>query len=147
MSKILILHGPNLNMLGKREPQHYGSASLESINSALQAIADASGVELDIMQSNAEHELVDKIQHAGGVDFILINPAAFTHTSVAIRDALAAVAVPFIEIHLSNVHSREPFRKKSFFSDIAEGVISGLGPIGYSLALRAAIDITLTSKG
>ena len=134
-------------MLGKREPEYYGSVSLDSINSDLQTLADKNNVELDIMQSNAEHELVDRIQHAGGMDFIIINPAAFTHTSVAIRDALASVAVPFIEIHLSNVHSRESFRHKSFFSDLAKGVISGLGPIGYSLALRAAIEITLTSKG
>jgi 3-dehydroquinate dehydratase-2 len=147
MPKILILHGPNLNMLGKREPEHYGSATLDSINKDLQSLADQSGVELDIMQSNAEHELVDRIQHAGDVNFIIINPAAFTHTSVAIRDALASVAIPFIEIHLSNVHARESFRRKSLVSDLAEGVISGLGPIGYSLALRAAIDITLTSKG
>jgi 3-dehydroquinate dehydratase-2 len=134
-------------MLGKREPEYYGSVSLDSINSDLQTLADKNNVELDIMQSNAEHELVDRIQHAGVMDFIIINPAAFTHTSVAIRDALASVAVPFIEIHLSNVHSRESFRHKSFFSDLAKGVISGLGPIGYSLALRAAIEITLTSKG
>lgn len=134
-------------MLGKREPEHYGSATLDSINKDLQSLADQSGVELDIMQTNAEHELVDRIQHAGDVNFIIINPAAFTHTSVAIRDALASVAIPFIEIHLSNVHAREPFRRKSLVSDLAEGVISGLGPIGYSLALRAAIDITLTSKG
>ena len=147
MAKILILHGPNLNMLGKREPQHYGSETLDSINAGLQALADENSVELEIMQSNAEVELVNKIQHVDRIDFIIINPAAFTHTSVAIRDALAAVAVPFIEIHLSNLHSRESFRQKSFFSDLAEGVISGLGPIGYLLALRAAIEITLTSKG
>ena len=147
MPKILIIHGPNLNMLGKREPEHYGSVSLDRINASLRALADENGVELDILQSNAEHELVDKIQQADGIDFIIINPAAFTHTSVAIRDALAAVAVPFIEIHLSNVHARESFRQKSFFSDLAEGVISGLGPIGYTLALQAAIEITLTSKG
>jgi len=147
MPKILILHGPNLNLLGTREPEYYGSATLDSINSDLQALADENGVELDIMQSNAEHDLVDKIQGAAGSDFIIINPAAFTHTSVAIRDALASVAIPFIEIHLSNVHARESFRQKSYLSDIAVGVISGLGPIGYSLALRAAIDITLTSKG
>jgi len=134
-------------MLGGREPEHYGSATLASINSDCQAIADENGVELELMQSNAEHELVDRIQHAVEIDFIIINPAAFTHTSVAIRDALAAVAVPFIEIHLSNVHAREPFRNKSLFSDLAKGVISGLGPTGYTLALRAAIDITLTSKG
>jgi 3-dehydroquinate dehydratase-2 len=147
MPKILILHGPNLNLLGTREPEYYGSATLDSINSDLQALADENGVELDIMQSNAEHDLVDRIQGAAGSDFIIINPAAFTHTSVAIRDALASVAIPFIEIHLSNVHARESFRQKSYLSDIAVGVISGLGPIGYSLALRAAIDITLTSKG
>ena len=147
MAKILILHGPNLNMLGKREPQHYGSQTLDSINAGLQALADENSVELEIMQSNAEVELVNKIQHVDGIDFIIRNPAAFTHTSVAIRDALAAVAVPFIEIHLSNVHCRESFRQKSFFSDLAEGVISGLGTIGYLLALRAAIEITLTSKG
>ncbi len=147
MPKILILHGPNLNLLGTREPEYYGSATLDSINSDLQTLADENGVELDIMQSNAEHDLVDRIQVAAGNDFIIINPAAFTHTSVAIRDALASIAVPFIEIHLSNVHAREPFRQKSYLSDIAVGVISGLGPIGYSLALRAAIDITLTSKG
>ncbi len=134
-------------MLGGREPEHYGSATLASINSDCQAIADENGVELEFMQSNAEHELVDRIQRAVESDFIIINPAAFTHTSIAIRDALAAVAVPFIEIHLSNVHAREPFRQKSLLSDLARGVISGLGPIGYALALRAAIDITLTSKG
>ena len=147
MPKILILHGPNLNMLGKREPEHYGSATLDSINKDLQSLADQSGVELDIMQSNAEHELVDRIQHAGDVNFIIINPAAFTHTSVAIRDALASVAIPFIEIHRSIVHARESFRRKSLLTDLAEVVISGLVPIGYTLALRAAIDITLTSKG
>jgi 3-dehydroquinate dehydratase-2 len=146
MPKILIIHGPNLNLLGMREPEHYGLATLDSINSGLQALADENGVELDILQSNAEHELVDKIQGAAGSDFIVINPAAFTHTSVAIRDALASIAVPFIEIHLSNVHARESFRQKSFISDIAVGVITGLGPIGYSLALKAAIDITQTSR-
>ncbi len=134
-------------MLGTREPEHYGSATLASINSDCQLLADENGIELEFMQSNAEHQLVDRIQQADGIDFIIINPAAFTHTSVAIRDALAAVAVPFIEIHLSNVHAREPFRRKSLFSDLAKGVISGLGPIGYTLALRAAIDNTLTSRG
>ncbi len=147
MPKILVLHGPNLNMLGKREPEHYGTATLDSINKDLQTLADERGAELDIMQTNAEHELVDRIQHAGDVNFIIINPAAFTHTSVAIRDALASVAIPFIEIHLSNVHAREQFRRKSLLSDLATGVISGLGPIGYTLALQAAIDLTLTSKG
>jgi 3-dehydroquinate dehydratase-2 len=147
MPKILILHGPNLNLLGEREPEHYGSVTLASINSDCQALADENGIELEFMQSNAEHELVDKIQQSTDADFIIINPAAFTHTSVAIRDALAAVAVPFIEIHLSNVHAREAFRHKSHLSDIAKGVITGLGPIGYLLALRAAINFTLTSKG
>ena len=147
MPKILVLHGPNLNMLGKREPEYYGTATLDSINKDLQTLADERGAELDIMQTNAEHELVDRIQHAGDVNFIIINPAAFTHTSVAIRDALASVAIPFIEIHLSNVHAREQFRRKSLLSDLATGVISGLGPIGYTLALQAAIDLTLTSKG
>ncbi len=134
-------------MLGKREPEYYGTATLDSINKDLQTLADERGAELDIMQTNAEHELVDRIQHAGDVNFIIINPAAFTHTSVAIRDALASVAIPFIEIHLSNVHAREQFRRKSLLSDLATGVISGLGPIGYTLALQAAIDLTLTSKG
>ncbi len=147
MPKILILHGPNLNLLGSREPEHYGSATLESINADCQALADEQGVELDFMQSNAEHELVERIQQADGIDFIIINSAAFTHTSVAIRDALAAVAVPFIEIHLSNVYKREAFRHKSLLSDIATGVIVGLGPVGYSLALRAAIDNILKSRG
>ena len=147
MPKILIIHGPNLNLLGKREPEHYGHATLDSINSDCQALADENSVDLDIVQSNAEHELVDKIQGAAGVDVIIINPAAFTHTSVAIRDALASIAVPFIEIHLSNVHARESFRQKSYLSDIAVGVITGLGPIGYMLALKAAIDLTRTSKG
>lgn len=142
MPKILILHGPNLNMLGRREPEHYGSATLEDINAGLMAIAGSSGVEIEIMQSNAEHELVDRIQQASDADMIVINPAAFTHTSVAIRDALASIAVPFIEIHLSNVHAREDFRKKSLLSDLAVGVIAGLGPLGYSLALQAAIDRT-----
>jgi len=147
MPKILIIHGPNLNLLGKREPEHYGHATLDSINSDCQALADENSVDLDIVQSNAEHELVDKIQAAAGIDVIIINPAAFTHTSVAIRDALASIAVPFIEIHLSNVHARESFRQKSYLSDIAVGVITGLGPIGYTLALKAAIDLTQTSKG
>lgn len=147
MPKILIIHGPNLNLLGKREPEHYGLATLDSINSDLHILADENSIELDIVQSNAEHELVDKIQGAAGSDFIIINPAAFTHTSVAIRDALASIAMPFIEIHLSNVHARESFRQKSYLSDIAVGVITGLGPIGYSLALKAAIDLTQTSKG
>ena len=147
MSKILLLHGPNLNMLGNREPEHHGSVTLDSINSELQELANAGGTELEVLQSNAEHELVDRIQNAGDMDVIIINPAAFTHTSVAIRDALAAVSIPFIEIHLSNVYAREPFRQKSYLSDLASGVISGLGPIGYSLAMQAALDLIKTSKG
>lgn len=127
-------------MLGEREPEHYGSATLASINDDCQAFADEHDVELEILQSNAEHELVDRIQNTGDIDCIIINPAAFTHTSVAIRDALAAVGVPFIEIHLSNVHAREDFRQKSLLSDLAIGVITGLGSIGYTLALRAALN-------
>lgn len=143
MTRILVLHGPNLNMLGTREPQHYGATSLDDINAALQASAAEQGADIEVRQSNAEHELVEAIQQARGqVDVIIINPAAFTHTSVAIRDALAAVGIPFIEVHLSNVHAREPFRQHSYLSEIAAGVISGLGPIGYRLALAAAIDMT-----
>lgn len=142
MATILVIHGPNLNLLGSREPEHYGSTTLLQINDQLAAQASQSGHSLRSVQSNAEHDLVDAIQQAGkdGVDFILINPAAFTHTSVALRDALAAVKIPFIEVHLSNVHAREKFRKHSYFSDLAVGVISGLGPIGYELALQAALS-------
>ncbi len=141
MAKLLILNGPNLNLLGEREPGHYGSDTLATINQRLEKIAQRAGGQLFCFQSNAEHELVDRIHAAKKEDvaFIIINPAAFTHTSVAIRDALCATRIPFIEIHLSNVHAREAFRHHSFFSDIAEGVISGLGPIGYELALQAAI--------
>ena len=139
MAKFLVLHGPNLNLLGQREPEIYGATTLDDINIRLAELAQADGHELDSMQSNAEHELVSAIQAARQqYDFILINPAAFTHTSVAIRDALAAVAIPFIEIHLSNVHRREAFRQQSFFSDLAVGVICGLGAQGYELALQAA---------
>ena len=139
MAKFLVLHGPNLNLLGQREPEIYGATTLDDINTRLAELAQADGHELDSMQSNAEHELVSAIQAARQqYDFILINPAAFTHTSVAIRDALAAVAIPFIEIHLSNVHRREAFRQQSFFSDLAVGVICGLGAQGYELALQAA---------
>ena len=147
MSKILILHGPNLNLLGTREPEHYGSTTLDKINAELHELASENDVQLDILQSNAEHMLVDRIQQAKDADVIIINPAAFTHTSVAIRDALASVSVPFIEIHLSNVHARESFRQTSYLSDIASGVISGFGPIGYSLALLAAIDLIKNTKG
>ncbi len=142
MAKILVIHGPNLNLLGSREPEHYGSATLVQIDDQLAEIASQSGHSLHSVQSNAEHELVDSVQQAShdGTDFIIINPAAFTHTSVALRDAIAAVSIPFIEVHLSNVHAREEFRQQSYFSDLAVGVISGLGPIGYQLALRAALE-------
>ncbi len=141
MANILVLNGPNLNLLGVREPSHYGNDDLKSINARLLEQAEAAGHKLDTFQSNAEHELVDRIHLAReqAVTWIIINPAAFTHTSVAIRDALAGVAIPFIEIHLSNVHAREEFRQHSFFSDIASGVISGLGAQGYELALAAVI--------
>jgi 3-dehydroquinate dehydratase-2 len=141
MSKILVINGPNLNLLGTREPDIYGATDLDAINQRLQASAQQAGHQLETFQSNAEHALVERIQQASrdGVDFIIINPAAYTHTSVAMRDALAAVAIPFIEVHLSNVHAREDFRQKSFFSDLALGVISGLGAQGYELALQAAI--------
>ena len=140
MAHILVIHGPNLNLLGPREPEHYGSTTLEDINLHLAKLAGNDGHQISSFQSNAEHELVTRIQEAQTekVDFILINPAAYTHTSVAIRDALAAVAIPFIEIHLSNVHARENFRQHSYFSDLAVGVISGLGAQGYELALQAA---------
>jgi 3-dehydroquinate dehydratase II len=139
---ILVLHGPNLNLLGVREPEHYGSATLAGINQQLTARAHSAGVALEAFQSNSEAELVTKVQSLVGnkVDFVIINPAAFTHTSVALRDALAAVKVPFIEVHLSNVHAREAFRHHSYFSDIAVGVICGLGAQGYSLALDYALN-------
>jgi 3-dehydroquinate dehydratase-2 len=142
MAKILCLNGPNLNRLGTREPDTYGRETLASIGDMLTAEATAAGHQLEMLQSNAEHELVDAVHRAGddGVAFILLNPAAFTHTSIALRDALLSVRVPFIEIHLSNVHAREPFRAHSYFSDIAVGVIGGLGAQGYSLALTAALS-------
>ena len=142
MAKILVIHGPNLNLLGTREPDHYGSTTLSQIDDQLAELASQSGHSLSAVQSNAEHELVDAVQKANGdnTDFIIINPAAFTHTSVALRDAMAAVAIPFIEVHLSNVHARETFRQHSYFSDLAIGVISGLGAMGYQLALNAIID-------
>lgn len=141
MSTILVIHGPNLNLLGSREPEHYGKESLEDINRNLERLAGSAGHRLVCVQSNAEHELVDRIQAAAGKeDFIVINPAAYTHTSIALRDALAAVGIPFIEVHLSNVHSREPFRRHSYLSDLAVGVISGLGAKGYELAMQAAFD-------
>lgn len=139
MAKILLLNGPNLNLLGLREPDHYGQETLETIETRLIALAQSEGHTLETLQSNAEHLLIERIHQARveGVDGIIINPAAFTHTSIAIRDALKGVDIPFIEIHLSNVHNREPFRKHSYFSDIACGVISGLGAHGYELALAA----------
>ncbi len=148
MSKILIMHGPNLNLLGTREPAHYGLTTLAEIDARLAALAQASGVELESFQSNTEGALIDRVHQAAqaGVEFIIINPAAYTHTSVALRDALAAVAIPFIEVHLSNVHAREPFRSESFFSDLAVGVISGLGADGYEFALSASIRRIKTQK-
>ena len=142
MAKILVLHGPNLNLLGEREPGIYGRTTLAEIDARLAARAQAAGHALESLQSNAEHELVDRVQaaRADGTAFLLVNPAAFTHTSVALRDALAAVALPFIEVHLSNIHKREPFRHHSYFSDLAEGVICGLGPAGYRLAVLHALD-------
>ena len=142
MATILVLNGPNLNLLGVREPGHYGHVTLAGIEERLRGLASDLGLSLGFRQSNAEHELIDAIHQAPaqGVTFILFNPAAFTHTSIALRDALAAVAIPFIEVHLSNVHAREPFRRHSYFSDLAVGVISGLGATGYELALRAAAE-------
>lgn len=140
MPKILVLHGPNLNLLGTREPAHYGSDTLADIDARLHAKARALGVTCETFQSNAEPELIAQIHDAPKkqIGFIVINPAAFTHTSVALRDALAAVAIPFIEVHLSNVHAREAFRQHSYFSDLAVGVVSGLGAVGYEFALEAA---------
>lgn len=142
MATVLVLNGPNLNLLGSREPGHYGHATLASIEQRLAERIAASPHRLDFMQSNAEHVLIERIHAAAGdgTGFIILNPAAFTHTSVALRDALLAVAIPFIEVHLSNVHAREPFRAHSYFSDVAVGVISGLGALGYELALSAALE-------
>lgn len=138
--KVLLLNGPNLNMLGQREPDKYGHQTLDDIVTGLSEMAQIQGVELSHFQSNAEYALIDRIHAAmGEVDFIIINPAAFTHTSVAIRDALLSVSIPFIEVHLSNVHARESFRHHSYFSDVAAGVIVGLGAYGYELALQAAV--------
>ncbi|QXO17203.1 MULTISPECIES: type II 3-dehydroquinate dehydratase [Vibrio] len=138
--RILVLNGPNLNLLGLREPAHYGSNTLEQIVAKLQQQAESADVELEHLQSNREYELIEAIHQAyGKVDFIIINPAAFTHSSVALRDALLGVAIPFIEVHLSNVHAREPFRHHSYLSDKAQGVICGLGAQGYEFALSAAI--------
>ena len=144
MTHIRVLHGPNLNLLGTREPEIYGSDTLSDINQRLTRQAKMANVEISMLQSNAEHDLVDSIQSslADKVDFIIINPGAFTHTSIAIRDAFASVELPFIEIHLSNVHARETFRQHSYLSDIAQGVITGLGPQGYELAMQAALKQT-----
>ena len=145
---VLVLHGPNLNLLGLREPEHYGNATLASINDNLQTQAKQANIALETYQSNAEAEIVAKIQSLATassaspkVDFIIINPAAFTHTSISIRDAISAVKIPFIEVHLSNVFARESFRHHSYFSDIAVGVISGLGAEGYNAALRYAVNL------
>ncbi|MDR6176827.1 MULTISPECIES: type II 3-dehydroquinate dehydratase [unclassified Pseudomonas] len=148
MAHLLVLHGPNLNLLGTREPGVYGATTLAQINADLEARATAAGHRLQSLQSNAEHLLIERIHTARdeGVDFILINPAAFTHTSVALRDALLAVSIPFIEVHLSNVHKREAFRHHSYFSDVAVGVICGLGASGYRLALEAACE-QLAARG
>ncbi len=141
MRQILLINGPNLNLLGSREPGIYGQATLAEIEQRLADLARAQGADLTAFQSNAEHELVERVQALAQdpVDCVILNPGAFTHTSVALRDALLAVAVPFIEVHLSNVHAREAFRRHSFFSDIAAGCITGLGPVGYELALTAAL--------
>ena len=140
--QILVLHGPNLNLLGTREPQVYGDTTLDQINTGLTERAKLQGAALSAFQSNHEGALIDRVHAArtDGTQFIIINPGAYTHTSVALRDALAGVAIPFIEVHLSNVHKREPFRHHSYFSDIAEGVIVGLGAAGYRLALDAALE-------
>lgn len=142
MKSILVLHGPNLNLLGSREPDVYGCVTLDEINARLMTLASANGANLFCYQSNSEAALVEWVQQAraDGTQFIVINPAAFTHTSVALRDALAAVAIPFIEVHLSNVFAREAFRKESFFSDLAIGVISGLGAAGYESAVQYALN-------
>lgn len=142
MASILVLHGPNLNLLGTREPEIYGATTLSDINNQLSELSRAQGHHLQTLQSNAEYELIDRVHEARqeGIDFIIINPAAFTHTSVALRDALAGVDIPFIEVHLSNVHSRESFRQHSYFSDLAQGVICGFGASSYKLALQAAFE-------
>ncbi|MBB3062169.1 type II 3-dehydroquinate dehydratase [Microbulbifer rhizosphaerae] len=141
MANLLLLHGPNLNLLGTREPQIYGATTLAQIDSDALAQCAAAGHQLETLQSNSEAELIGRIQAAAGkVDFIVINPAAFTHTSVALRDALAAVGIPFVEVHLSNPHAREEFRRHSYFSDLARGVVCGFGALSYTLAIQAAIQ-------
>lgn len=142
MRRILLINGPNLNLLGQREPELYGTETLAAIESRLERLARERGARLEAYQSNAEHELVERVQALARdpVDFLIVNPGALTHTSIALRDALLAVGVPFIEVHVSNVHAREPFRRHSYFSDIAAGSITGLGAQGYELALVAALD-------
>jgi 3-dehydroquinate dehydratase-2 len=141
MARVLLLNGPNLNLLGSREPGIYGSCTLESIEKRAMELAREAGHELSAFQSNAEHELIERIHRssADGIEFLIFNPGAFTHTSVALRDAILGVKLPFIELHLSNTQAREPFRRHSYFSDIAVGVIAGLGAFGYELAVRAAV--------
>jgi 3-dehydroquinate dehydratase-2 len=141
MASLLVLHGPNLNLLGTREPELYGAETLDDVNQALTKMAHHAGHHVLSFQSNAEYELIERIHEARteGIDFIIINPAAFTHTSVALRDAILGVSIPFIEVHISNVHAREEFRSHSYFSDVAVGVICGLGIQGYELALQAAL--------
>jgi len=140
--RILVINGPNLNLLGTREPDRYGTVTLQAIEQRLVEQARAAGAELTCFQSNSEGTLVERIQQAAtqGIDFIIINPGAFTHTSVAMRDALSAVRIPFAEVHLSNIHAREPFRARSYFSDIATGIVSGMGAKGYELALAFALE-------
>jgi 3-dehydroquinate dehydratase-2 len=140
--RVLVLHGPNLNLLGTREPEHYGRTTLADINRSLAERATSAGVELEAFQSNHEGALIERIHAAReqAVNFIIINPAAYTHTSVALRDALSGVDIPFVEVHLSNVHAREPFRQHSYFSDLAVGVICGLGSDGYALALEFVLN-------
>ena len=147
--QVLVLHGPNLNLLGSREPAVYGATTLQQIDADLKSIAAEAGFGLESFQSNHEGALIDRVQAArdDGTRFVIINPGAYTHTSVALRDALAAVALPFVEVHLSNVHRREPFRHRSYFSDLAVGVICGLGPQGYRAALAYAIDWLRTASG
>jgi len=142
MARVLLLNGPNLNLLGSREPSVYGKDTLEAIEKRAAAQLHQAGHELVAFQSNAEHQLIERIQQSkhDGIDFMVFNPGGFTHTSVALRDAILAVALPFIEVHLSNVHARESFRRHSYFSDIAVGVVTGLGALGYELALRAALE-------
>ena len=148
MADLLVLNGPNLNLLGEREPQHYGTTTLAEILARLAHQAEAAGHHLQSFQSNAEHALIDRVQQAAteGVAFILLNPAGFTSTSVALRDALTGTRIPFVEVHLSNVYAREPFRRQSYFSDVAIGVISGLGAQGYELALAYAVEYLKKSR-